>query len=135
MCIRDRYTAASIVSINKQFATPASIDSITSSNGQEDHVSMGANSAIQLNEIVTNVKYILGIEMFTAAQALEFRKPLKSSKMIEKIVSNYRKDVKFINRDEVMHDHIIESLKHIETLNIDERLIIWGLRFFKFWAF
>jgi len=119
-----QYTAASIVSINKQFATPASIDSITSSNGQEDHVSMGANSAIQLNEIVTNVKYILGIEMFTAAQALEFRKPLKSSKMIEKIVSNYRKDVKFIKQDEVMHDHIIESLKHIETLNIDERLII-----------
>ena len=119
-----QYTAASIVSINKQFATPASIDSITSSNGQEDHVSMGANSAIQLNEIVTNVKYILGIEMFTAAQALEFRKPLKSSKRIEKIVSNYRKDVKFIKQDEVMHDHIIESLKHIETLNIDERLII-----------
>ena len=119
-----QYTAASIVSINKQFATPASIDSITSSNGQEDHVSMGANSAIQLNEIVTNVKYILGIEMFTAAQALEFRKPLKSSKRIEKIVSNYRKGVKFIKQDEVMHDHIIESLKHIETLNIDERLII-----------
>jgi len=119
-----QYTAANIVSINKQFATPASIDSITSSNGQEDHVSMGANSAIQLNEIVKNVKYILGIEMFTAAQALEFRKPLKSSKTIEKIVSNYRKDVKFINRDEVMHDHIIESLKHIETLNIDEGLII-----------
>ena len=119
-----QYTAASIVSINKQFATPASIDSITSSNGQEDHVSMGANSAIQLNEIVTNVKYILGIEMFTAAQALEFRKPLKSSKRIEKIVSNYRKDVKFIKQDEVMHDNIIESLKHIETLNIDKRLII-----------
>ena len=62
--------------------------------------------------------------MFTAAQALEFRKPLKSSKRIEKIVSNYRKGVKFIKQDEVMHDHIIESLKHIETLNIDERLII-----------
>jgi len=119
-----QYTAASIVSINKQFATPASIDSITSSNGQEDHVSMGANSAIQLNKIVENVKYILGIEMFTAFQALEFRKPLKSSRTIEKLFNNYRKDVKFIKKDEVMHDYIIKSLKHIENLNIEDELIV-----------
>ena len=119
-----QYTAASIVSINKQFATPASIDSITSSNGQEDHVSMGANSAIQLNEIVKNVKYILGIEIFTAAQALEFRKPLKSSRTIEKLLSDYRKNVRFIEKDEVMHDHIISSLNFIEKLNINEKLII-----------
>ena len=119
-----QYTAASIVSINKQFATPASIDSITSSNGQEDHVSMGANSAIQLNKIVENVKYILGIEMFTAAQALEFRRPLTSSRTIEKLLSDYRKDVRFIEKDEVMHDHIISSLNFIEKLNINEKLII-----------
>ena len=85
---------------------------------------MGANSAIQLNEIVKNVKYILGIEIFTAAQALEFRKPLKSSRTIEKLLSDYRKNVRFIEKDEVMHDHIISSLNFIEKLNINEKLII-----------
>ena len=96
---------------------------------------MGANSALQLNKIVENVKYILGIEMFTAAQALEFRKPLKSSRTIEKLLSDYRKDVRFIEKDEVMHDHIISSLNFIDKLNINDKLIIWGLRFFKFWSF
>ena len=85
---------------------------------------MGANSAIQLNEIVKNVKYILGIEIFTEAQALEFRKPLKSSRTIEKLLSDYRKNVRFIEKDEVMHDHIISSLNFIEKLNINEKLII-----------
>jgi histidine ammonia-lyase len=85
---------------------------------------MGANSALQLNKIVENVKYILGIEMFTAAQALEFRKPLKSSRKIEKLLSDYRKDVRFIEKDEVMHDHIISSLNFIDKLNINDKLII-----------
>ena len=119
-----QYTAASIVSINKQYATPASIDSITSSNGQEDHVSMGANSALQLHKIIENVKYVLAIEMFTAAQALEFKKPLSSSKTIEKLVSSYRKEVKFIKNDEVMHNYIVSSVKFIESLNIQDNLIV-----------
>ena len=119
-----QYTAASIVSQNKQLCTPAAVDSIVSSNGQEDHVSMGANSAIHLNKIVANVKYILGIEIFTAAQALEFRNPLKSSRTIEKLLSDYRKHVRFIKKDEVMHDHIISSLNFIDKLNIDDKLIV-----------
>ena len=74
-----QYTAASIVSQNKQLATPASVDSIVSSNGQEDHVSMGANSATKVKRIVDNVETILAIELLNAVQALEFRKPLKTS--------------------------------------------------------
>ncbi len=119
-----QYTAASIVSINKQYATPASIDSITSSNGQEDHVSMGANSALQLHKIIENVKYVLAIEMFTAAQALDFKKPLSSSKTIEKLVGSYRKEVKFIKNDEVMHNYIVSSVRFIESLNIKDSLIV-----------
>ena len=114
-----QYTAASIVSINKQFANPASTDSITSSNGQEDHVSMGANSALQLYKIIENVKYILAIEMFTAAQALDFRESIKSSITIQKLIKSYRTKVKFIKKDEIMHDHIISSLNFIDNLDYE----------------
>src|SRR5204863_668348 len=78
-----QYTAASIVSQNKQLCTPASVDSIVSSNGQEDHVSMGANAATKCRQVVNNLYTILAIELLTAAQGLEFRRPLKSSVMIE----------------------------------------------------
>ncbi|MFP3861200.1 MAG: histidine ammonia-lyase, partial [Bacteroidales bacterium] len=81
-----QYTAASLVSKNKQLATPASVDSIESSQGQEDHVSMGANAATKVYRVVNNLEKILAIELFTAAQALEFRRPLKSSEILEKIV-------------------------------------------------
>ncbi len=88
-----QYTAASIVSENKQLCTPASVDSIVSSNGQEDHVSMGANAATKLLRVVNNLDQILGIELLNAAQALEFRRPLKSSTIIEEILADYRKIV------------------------------------------
>ena len=114
-----QYTAASIVSINKQYANPASTDSITSSNGQEDHVSMGANSALQLYKIVENVKYILGIEMFTAAQALEFRKNTRTSKLIEELIKSYRNKIKYIKSDEIMHDHIISSVNFIDNIKYE----------------
>ena len=98
-----QYTAASIVSQNKQLCTPASVDSIISSNGQEDHVSMGANAATKLYKVVENINSILAIELMIAAQALEFRRPLRSSVMIEEFVSAYRMEVPFVEKDEVLY--------------------------------
>lgn len=108
-----QYTAASVVSLNKSLATPSSVDSIPSSQGQEDHVSMGANAAIKLYKIVLNVERVLAIELFNAAQALEFRRPLKSSPAIEKLVEEYRKVVPFIVNDEVMYPHIQHSIEFL----------------------
>ena len=99
-----QYTAASIVSRNKQLCTPASVDSIVSSNGQEDHVSMGANAATRTKEVVENLYSILAIELLVSVQALEFRRPLKSSPVLEEFVSNFRKQVSFVSQDRVLHD-------------------------------
>ena len=108
-----QYTAASVVSLNKSLATPSSIDSIPSCQGQEDHVSMGANAAIKLYKIVLNVERVLAIELFNAAQALEFRRPQKSSPVIEKLFDEYRKVVPFIVNDEVMYPHIQHSIEFL----------------------
>ena len=116
-----QYTAASIVSANKQLATPASVDSIVSSNGQEDHVSMGANAATQAYNLVNNVERILAIELFNASQAMFFRVPQKSSEFIESILSLYRQDVPFVGDDRVMHDDIQASISFIQDLDIDSR--------------
>ena len=101
-----QYVAASIVSQNKQLCTPASVDSIVSSNGQEDHVSMGANAATKCFSVANNVEKILAIEMFTAIQALEFRKPLQSSPIIQKIIAEFRNEIEFIKEDKVMYTEI-----------------------------
>lgn len=108
-----QYTAASIVSQNKGLCWPASCDSIPSSQGQEDHVSMGSNSATKLVRIVDNVETVLAIELFNAAQALEFRRPLKSSPRIEKIWADYRKVVPFIDTDAYMHPYIAASVEFL----------------------
>ncbi|HNP19977.1 MAG TPA: histidine ammonia-lyase [Fulvivirga sp.] len=105
-----QYTAASLVSQNKQYCTPASSDSIVSSNGQEDHVSMGANAAIKTYNVVQNLYGILAIELITAAQAMEFRKPMKSSAILESLVGNFRKHVAFIEDDRVLY-HDIEAAR------------------------
>jgi histidine ammonia-lyase len=110
-----QYTAASIVSQNKQLCTPASIDSIPSSNGQEDHVSMGANAATKCLKVLNNLEKILAIELLNATQALEFRRPLKSSKQIEKIVSDYRKTVSFNTSDRFLHEDIMKSIEFIRN--------------------
>lgn len=94
-----QYTCASIVSQNKQLCTPASVDTIDSSNGQEDHVSMGANAATKLYRVIQNCQTILGIELMHAAQGLEFRRPLKSADQIEKIHSAFRAEVPFLSED------------------------------------
>ncbi len=109
-----QYTAASIVSLNKSLCTPSSVDSIPSSQGQEDHVSMGANAAIKLYKVILNTQRVLAIELFNAAQALEFRRPLRSSKPIEAIYDDYRKVVPFIVNDEVMYPHIRHSIEFLQ---------------------
>ncbi len=114
-----QYTAASIVSNNKQLATPASVDSIVSSQGQEDHVSMGANAAVQAYQIAENLEKILAIELFNAAQALEFRKPAKSSKFIEKFIADYRKQVMFIENDKTMYDNIAASVQYLQGVEYE----------------
>ena len=112
-----QYAAASVVSQNKQLASPASVDSIESSNGQEDHVSMGANAATKGFRIVENLEKILGIELFNSAQAIEFRRPLKSSTIIEEVLFAYRQLVDFIDDYKFMQPEIEKSIKFIKTIN------------------
>ena len=108
-----QYAAASVVSLNKTLSTPSSVDSIPSSQGQEDHVSMGANAAIKLYKVVLNTERVLAIELFNAAQALDFRRPLKSSPAVEALHDSYRKVVPFIVDDEVMYPHIARSVEFL----------------------
>ncbi|MCW1148796.1 histidine ammonia-lyase [Flavobacterium lacisediminis] len=114
-----QYTAASIASQNKQLATPASIDSIVSSNGQEDHVSMGANAATKTLRIVENVERILGIELLNGSQALEFRRPLQSSEFIESFVKSYREEVPFVSEDRILHYDIEKSVSFLNSFQIE----------------
>lgn len=110
-----QYAAASIVSQNKQLCTPASIDTIDSSHGQEDHVSMGANAGTKCYAVVENVRKLLGIEMFNAAQGIHFRRPLKSSDIIERLVSEFQQNVPFVEEDIVMHEAMNEAVVFIQN--------------------
>lgn len=101
-----QYAAASIVSQSKGLCWPASCDSIPSSQGQEDHVSMGANAATKLYRVVCNTRRVLAIELFNAAQALEFRRPLRTSPVLEQMVADFRRVVPFIENDTVMYPNI-----------------------------
>ena len=114
-----QYTAASIASENKQLCTPASADSIVSSNGQEDHVSMGANAATKCLRVCDNLERILAIELITASQALELRLPEKSSAKIEKLMNEYRKVVSFNEADRVLATDIKASVEFINTYQIN----------------
>ncbi|MBE7442876.1 MAG: histidine ammonia-lyase [Flavobacteriales bacterium] len=109
-----QYAQASVVSQNKQLAAPCSVDTIDSSNGQEDHVSMGANAATKVYRMIDNLEKILGIELMNAAQALEFRKPLKSSQMIEGLIKAYRKEVAFVQNDIEMHPAMKKSIEFVQ---------------------
>ncbi len=109
-----QYTAASIVSQNKQLCHPASVDTIDSSNGQEDHVSMGANAATKLYRIIENCYRIQGIELLNAVQAMDFRKE-KSSKILEKLRVDFRKEVNFIQNDEYLHPLIMRSIEFVKN--------------------
>jgi len=112
-----QYTAASIVSQNKQLCTPASVDSIDSSNGQEDHVSMGANAATKLHRVVENVWQILGIELMAAAQGLEFKGVDKTSKVLQEVHQRFRESIPFINEDEYMSSFLRASKAHVKNGN------------------
>jgi histidine ammonia-lyase len=110
-----QYTAASIVSQSKQLCTPASVDSIVSSNGQEDHVSMGANAATKCLRVMKNTERVLAIELLNATQALEFRRPLKSSASVESFVAKYRGVVPFVENDRVLHNDIQNSVAFLQN--------------------
>jgi histidine ammonia-lyase len=109
-----QYTAASIVSQNKQYCTPASVDSIVSSKGQEDHVSMAANAATKAFRVINNVKTIMAIELLVAVQAFEYRRPLKSSEPLEAVITELRSKVPFLEEDRLMHDDITIAEKIIQ---------------------
>ena len=112
-----QYAAAALVSENKQLCTPASVDSIPSSNGQEDHVSMGANAATKCYKIIKNLEQILAIEWMTAVQAVEFRKPLKTSPLLEKKLLDYRKAVSFLETDRYLHEDMKKTVVFLEGIS------------------
>jgi histidine ammonia-lyase len=114
-----QYTAASIVSQNKQLATPASVDSISSSNEQEDHVSMGANSATKAHRVVNNLERILAIELFTGAQALEFRGVANTSPFLKAFIDEYRGIVPFVTDDTIMYSEIANSVDFLRNIQFD----------------
>ncbi len=119
-----QYTAAGIVSENKQLCTPASVDTISSSNNQEDHVSMGANAATKCYRLMRNVESVLAIELLNAAQALEFRRPKTSSPAVEEVFTAFRKVVSFNDADRVMHDDMQAAVSFLRTYSLEGKEII-----------
>ena len=119
-----QYAAASMVSQNKMYSWPASCDSIVSSNGQEDLVSMGANAATKLHKIIDNLKYIAGVELMNAAQAIDFRRPLKSSPYIERVMEAFRKEVPFVEVDVVMEDYIKKTMAFLDHFDVEIEKVV-----------
>ncbi len=113
-----QYTAAGIVSENKQLCTPSSVDSIPSSINQEDHVSMGANGAVKCKRVIDNVEKVLAIELLTAIQAIEFRRPLQTSEQLEKIIVSFRERVSFNESDRILHDDMMNAVEFLSTYKI-----------------
>jgi histidine ammonia-lyase len=114
-----QYTAASMVSHNKQLCTPSSVDSIESSQGQEDHVSMGANAATRAYKVMLNLERILAIELYNAAQALDFRRPAKTSPYLENFLEAYRARVPFVKDDKVMYEDMEASVQYLQDVKLD----------------
>lgn len=101
-----QYTAAALVSENKVLCHPASVDSIPTSLGQEDHVSMGSVSALKLLQVYNNVEHVLAIELFTAAQALDYRKPLRPGRLIEHAHDFVRRHIPHAEQDHLLQDDL-----------------------------
>ena len=114
-----QYAAASMVNQNKMYCFSASSDSSVSSNGQEDHVSMGANAATKLYKVMNNLELILAIELMNAAQGIEFRRPLKTSPVLEQVLHDYRKEVPFISDDVVMYKEIHKTVAFLKRMKVD----------------
>lgn len=112
-----QYTAASIASQNKQYCTPASVDTIPSSNNQEDHVSMGANAATKCYQVIENVQTLLGIELLNASQALFFRSPLKTGSELEAILAKFRENVSFIEKDRFLQVDMAKARAFVGEMN------------------
>jgi histidine ammonia-lyase len=115
-----QYTAASIVGMNKVLCHPASVDSIVSSNGQEDHISNGANAAFKCYRVIKNVQRVLAIELMNAVQALDLREGWKSSPAIEKIRSLYRKEVAMLSSDRELEPDLANSMEFLEFNKVAE---------------
>lgn len=113
-----QYTAAGIVSENKQLCTPASVDSISSSNNQEDHVSMGANAATKCLRVIENVEKVLAIELLSAAQALDFRRPQKSGAAVEQLMAAFRERVSFNEQDRVLHNDMVMAIDFLKNYKV-----------------
>ncbi len=118
-----QYTAASIASQNKQLATPSSVDSIVSSNGQEDHVSMGANGATKALKVMENLERILAIELINASQAIEYRRPLESGDFIEMFLKAYREEVSLVKEDRILHYDIQKTVTFLNSFQIEDDLL------------
>jgi histidine ammonia-lyase len=118
-----QYTAASIVSQNKQLANPSSTDSIVSSNGQEDHVSMGANAATKALRVIDNLETILAIELLNAAQAIDFRRPLRTSEFLETFLKAYREEISHVKEDRILHYDIERTKVFLRSFAISEELL------------
>ncbi|MDR0798234.1 MAG: histidine ammonia-lyase [Dysgonamonadaceae bacterium] len=114
-----QYAAASMVSQNKMYCYAASSDSIVSSNGQEDHVSMGANAATKLFKVLNNLEYIYAIELMNAAQGIDFRRPLKTSPFLEDFLNEYRKEVPFVKDDIIMYKEILKTVAFLNRIPFD----------------
>ena len=120
-----QYAAASIVSENKVYAHPASVDSIPSSANQEDHVSMGATAARKAKTILDNSRKVIALEMFTASQALHFRGKEKLGEKTKIAFDYISKHIPFIKTDEVMYPHIHKA-EHILNDDILYNLLYKG---------
>ena len=117
-----QYAAAAIVSKNKQLCSPCSVDSIPSSNEQEDHVSMGGNAATKTVKVIENVERVLAIELMNAAQAIDMQRPTKTSAYLENFLAEFRTIVPFNSQDRVMYQDIeaaVEFLKQGEFANFE----------------
>lgn len=107
------------MSQNKMYCYAASSDSIVSSNGQEDHVSMGANAATKLYRVMDNLEHILAIELMNAAQGIDFRRPAKTSPVLERFLHAYRKEVPFVREDIVMYKEIHKTVAFLNRMKFD----------------
>ncbi len=110
-----QYTAASLVSLNKQLTTPSSADNADSSNGQEDHVSMGANAALKLWQVIENAEQVLAIEALCAAQASDLLDKDKMSPRLSALHSSLRTEVPYLSEDVYMHPLLIASLNWLRS--------------------
>jgi histidine ammonia-lyase (EC 4.3.1.3) len=113
-----QYTAASIVSKNKLLANPCSTDSIVSSNGQEDHVSMGANSAVKNHELLHNVERVLAIELIAATEAVEIRGGATSD-LLQGMMRSFRESVHPLEKDRVMYTDIANAVDYIQQTQLE----------------